>query len=91
MNLYIAVVFNIDEIINFFKTEVGTFSGWNISELTRMCSVNVFTNLLVEADIYFHFSGIILCNKKLLQLNWYLKKYIVAQSASILFKYVVFF
>ena len=50
-------------------------------QLARLtCSAKKCDNLLVEADIFYHFRGIIFCNAKHLQFHRYFKnKNIVAQ------------
>ena len=46
----------------------------SLSHLLWTCSTKFCDNLLVEAESFYHFRGLILCNVKRLQLKQNLKK-----------------
>ena len=71
----ILISCNIDNNINFMDSTIYQVFNGNVYNLPKACSAKKCDNLLVEADIFNRFRGLILCNAKHLQLDQYKKEH----------------
>ena len=74
--VFLKVVFLYDKYVHYSdKPPPSDRIAWRVSDVFReKCD-----NFLVEADNFYHFRGLILCNSKHIQFNWYKDKILVAQ------------